>query len=197
MRWAIFILGILLTFSATASAQGPAGAGSQAGYFSAGDHPNDPWQISLGYQYNRDNLLGSPFNTSGLNVSVTRFFGRWLGVEGDVGTGFLGTTGQTTNPPKLSVKSVFVGAGPRLALRTGSRYEPWAHFLIGLDHYRFSQTAGLLGSNSALGGTAGIGMDFYLKPHLALRGEADFIGTRFFSTNQRSFQVIGGVVFGF
>jgi hypothetical protein len=197
MRKAIFILGIILAFSISAAAQGPMGVGSQGGYFTDGEHPNDPWQVSLGYQYNRDNLLGSPFNTSGLNVSATRFFGRWLGVEAQLGTGFLGTTGETTTPPKLSVKSIFVGAGPRLAFRTGSRYEPWAHLVVGLEHYRFSQTAGLLGSNNALGGAAGGGMDIYLRSHLAVRVEADFIGTRFFSTDQRSFQVIGGVVFGF
>ncbi len=166
------------------------------GYFS-GHHQNDPWQAAFAYQYNRDNLLGSPFNTHGLNVTVTRFFGRWIGVEAQVGTGFFGTTGQTTIPPSLSVKSVFFGAGPRLALRTGSRFEPWIHVVVGMEHYRFSQTAGLLGSNNALAGEAGVGMDVYLRPHLAVRGEAGFIGSRFFSTNQRSFQVLGGVVFGF
>ena len=197
MRVGIFILGIMLAFSASASAQGPAGVGSQGGGYFSGQHQNDPWQAAFSYQYNRDNLLGSPFNTHGLNVTVTRFFGRWIGVEATVGTGFFGTTGQTTNPPNLSVKSVFFGAGPRLALRTGSRFEPWIHIVAGMEHYRFSQTAGILGSNNALAGEAGIGMDVYLRPHLALRGEAGFIGSRFFSANQRSFQVLGGVVFGF
>src|SRR5271157_4803038 len=147
MRIAGFILGIIFIFSASASAQGPVGAGSQGGHYFSGDHPNDPWQVSFGLQYNRDNLLGSPFNTYGLNVSGTRFFGKWFGVEAQMGTGFLGTTGKTTTPPSLSVKSIFFGAGPRVALRTGSRYEPWLHVVAGLEHYRFSQTAGLLGSN--------------------------------------------------
>jgi hypothetical protein len=69
--------------------------------------------------------------------------------------------------------------------------------VVGLEHYRFSQTAGLLGSNNALAGAAGGGVDVYLKQHISLRVEADAVGSRFFSTNQRSFQVVGGLVLGF
>jgi hypothetical protein len=64
-----------------------------------------------------------------------------------------------------------------------------------MEHFRFSQTAGVLGSNNALAGPAGGGVDIFLTPRIAFRGEADAVGSRFFSTNQRSFQVIGGLVF--
>jgi hypothetical protein len=176
MRVAIFLLAISLFFSASAEAQGPAGVGgggagggggSRPKFSSTSQHDYDPWQIAIGYQYNRDNLLGAPFNTHGLNVSAARYFGRWFGVEAQFGTGFLGNTGQTTAPPNLSVKSFFVGVGPRLAFRNHSRYEPWIHVVVGLEHYRFAQT------------------------------EADALGSRFFSTNQRAFQIVGGLVFGF
>jgi hypothetical protein len=201
MRLAYFLLGVLLFFSSSAAAQGPAGVsrGTSSGqvHAAAAGPADDPWQIAIGYQYNRDNLLGSPFNTHGANISVARSFGRWFGVEGQVGVGFLGKTGQTTTPPNLDVKSVFVGGGPRLTYRNRSRYEPWVHVVVGLEHYRFSQTAGLLGSNNALAGAAGGGLDVYLMPHLAIRAEADAVGSRFFSTNQRSFQIVGGLVYGF
>jgi hypothetical protein len=42
-----------------------------------------------------------------------------------------------------------------------------------MEHYRFNQTAGFLGSNNALAEAAGGGVDVYLKPHLAIRAEAD------------------------
>jgi hypothetical protein len=201
MRVAIFLLGIFLFLSPSAGAQGPAGVGASGGsgprFSSTGEHERDPWQIAVGYQYNRDNLIGSPFNTHGINVSVARYFGRWFGVEAQMGAGFYGKTGQTTTPPNLSTKSIFVGAGPRLAYRNRSRYEPWVHVLVGMEHYRFSQTAGLLGSNSALAGPAGGGLDVFLSAHMALRAEADAVGSRFFSTNQRSFQIVAGLVLGF
>lgn len=194
MRVAFLLLGIFL-FSASAGAQGPAGVGSETAPIFTGEHGYAPWQISVSYQYNRDNLLGSPFNTHGVNISLTRFFGRWFGVEAQAGVGFLGNTGVTSTPPNLDAKSLFAGAGPRLALRNRSRFEPWVHVLVGIEHFRFSQTAGVLGSNNALAGPAGGGVDIYFTPHLAFRGEADAVGSRFFSTNQRSFQVIGGLVF--
>ncbi|MBZ5697507.1 MAG: hypothetical protein LAN18_03055 [Acidobacteriia bacterium] len=113
-----------------------------------------------------------------------------------MGAGF-GNTGATTSLANLTAKSVFVGGGMRLAYRGRSRFEPWAHGVVGMEHFRFTQTGGLLGSNTALAGSAGGGTDFYLNPHTAFRVEADWIGTRFFSGNQRHFQVVTGIVFNF
>jgi hypothetical protein len=202
MRAAIFVLGIFLFVSASARAQGPAGHSTAA---KSGSRPSlapqhdeyDAWQIALGYQYNRDNLLGSAFSTHGLNISFARFFKRWLAVEADLGTGFLGNTGKTSTPPNLAAKSLFVGAGPRIVFRNRTRYEPWVHVAVGFEHYRFSQTGGLLGSNNALAGPAGGGVDIYLTPRAAVRVEADAFYSRFFSANQRSFQAVGGFVLNF
>ena len=197
MRVAIFLLGIFLLFSVSAAAQRPAGAGAGVGTGPASHEDSDPWQIAIGYQYNRDNLFGSPFNANGINVSVARYFGHWFGVEAQLGTGFVRDTGQSTIPPNLDAKSFFVGAGPRVVYRNRSRYEPWAHLLAGMEHFDFNQTVGILGSNSAFAGAAGGGVDVYLTPRIALRGEVDEVYSRFFATNQRSFQVVGGLVFSF
>lgn len=200
MRRVSVLIGILFIFSAATRAQGPAGAGGSGvpypGQHSIGAGSYAPWQVAVGYQYNRDNLIGTPFNTNGANISLARYFLRWFGVEIQLGAGF-GNTRQTTNPPNLTAKSIFAGIGPRLAYRNHTRFEPWAHVLVGIEHYRFSQTSGFLGSNNALAGPAGGGVDIFVAPHIALRTEADFVGSRFFSTNQRSFQAIGGVVVDF
>ncbi len=199
MRVVMFLVGFVLLFAASAVAQGPAGVGSTSGprYDPLYEHMDQPWQIAVGYQYNRDNLLGAPFNTYGANFSVARYFRRWIGVEAQAGGGFYGNTGQTTTPPRLSAKSLFVGVGPRLSYPNRSRYEPWVHVLVGWEHYRFSQTAGLLGSNSGLAVPLGGGLDVYLSRHVAIRGEADALESRLFSVNQRSFQAIGGLVYNF
>jgi hypothetical protein len=199
MRVAIYLVGICLLFSAAAAAQGPAGVGSEGGrpITSASERDSYPWQFAAGYQYNRDNLLGSPFNTHGANFSLARYFRRRFGVEAQVGTGFLGKTGQATTPPNLSSKSVFAGAGPRFSYTNSTRYEPWAHVVIGVEHFRFSQTSALLGSNTALAGLAGIGLDVHLRPHLAVRAEADEMESHYFSAYQRSFQIVAGVAIGF
>jgi hypothetical protein len=206
MRQIIGLVGTFLLLAVSAAAQGPAGAGAggekasspkgqgRTRTFSVREY--SPWQMALGYQYNQINLLGSPFTTNGLNVSAVRYFGRWIGVEGQVGFGF-GNTGTTSTPPNLKTQSLFFGAGPRLAYRNRGRIEPWIHVVFGEQHFRFSQTAGVLGSNTALAGAAGGGVDYLLSAHTAFRAEVDFIGSRFFSADQRHFQVISGLVFNF
>jgi hypothetical protein len=49
----------------------------------------------------------------------------------------------------------------------------------------------------SLGAVAGGGTDLHLSSHTAFRVEADWIGTRFFSNNQRHFQMVTGLVFNF
>jgi hypothetical protein len=208
MRQVLILVGAILFFSLSAMAQGPAGAGTKGGggestrsRTRSGPRPRNnydltKWQVAIGYQYNRINLVGTPFNTNGLNTSVVRFFGRWIGLEGQLGLGY-GNTGASTIPPSLTAKSLFAGGGPRLAFRGRSRIEPWVHVVVGVEHFRFTQSAGLLGTDTAFGGVGGGGIDFRLTPHTAVRTEADWLATRFFSVNQRNFQIVSGLVFNF
>ncbi len=200
IRQTLLLLGAILCLIPSASAQGLAGGGARAQTGSTrrsdSTYELSEWQVSAGYQFERVNLLGTPFDTNGLNVSVVRYFNSWFGAEGQLGLGF-GNTGATTFPPDLSAKSIIVGVGPRLALRGHTRFEPWIHANIGIEHFRFSQTAGILGTNTALAVVGGGGVDFRLNPRTSFRAEVDWIGSRFFSTNQRSFQVVTGVVFNF
>ena len=182
------VLGAVLLFSTAAVAQGPVGSGSSLG-------PTQ-WQLAIGYQYNQINMTGDPFETHGANFSIARFFGSWFGLEAQVGLGF-GKTGSTTFPPNLTAKSVFAGGGPRLAYRGHSPLEPWVHGEVGMQHFSFSQTAGLLGDNTAFGWVAGGGIDIRLNPNVAVRTEADAVGTRFFGVDQRHFQATVGLVFNF
>jgi hypothetical protein len=201
MRRAVGSLGIillLLLLAAPAGAQGPAGVGSVS---RSGPDPSlgsdfASWQFSLNYQYSRINLTGNPFMTNGLNTSFARYFGRWIGIEGQFDAGF-GNTGTTTSPVNLNVTSSFAGGGPHLAYRNRSSIEPWVHVVVGWEHFKFTQTSGLLGDNSALAGAAGGGVDFHLGNHTALRISADAVGSRFFSTYQRHFEMVSGLVFNF
>jgi hypothetical protein len=198
MKHTLLLLGAILCLCVPASAQGPAGIGARNGSrrHSISSYEFSPWQFSVGYQYERVNLLGSPFNTNGFNVSGARFFGRWLGAEAQLGLGY-GNTGNTSVPPNLTAKSILVGVGPRVALRGYSRFEPWVHANFGIGHFRFSQTAGVLGDNNAIAVVGGGGVDFRLNPRTSFRAEADWVGSHFFSTNQRSFQVVTGFVLNF
>jgi opacity protein-like surface antigen len=159
------------------------------------------WQVSLGYQYNslkiNDNTgNGSTFHTNGINASLTRYFKDWLGLEAQVGIGF-GNTRATTFPNSLDAKSVFIGGGPHIAYRNKSRFEPWGHALFGMEHFRFTQTGGVLGSNTAFGWMGGGGLDYHFNSRMAIRGEGDYLGTHFFGATQTNFQAVAALVVNF
>ncbi len=142
------------------------------------------YEIGVGYEYQHFDVFGTTFHNNVYNANVSRHLFDWLtgaagrlsvGAEVAVNAGFGGNTSGT---PSLNAKSLFVGAGPHLAIETRSRLQPWVHGLVGLEHFRFTQT-NLLGSNNALGFMVGGGVDVRVAPRLAWRVEGDFVGTKF------------------
>lgn len=147
-----------------------------------------PWQLSIGYQYNRIAVRGAfkSFNTNGLSASVTRYFGSLLGIEAEVGSGF------GTVAPGGSAHSVFAGAGPHLAYRRQNRFEPWVHGLAGPEHFNFGPT-----KTTAIVWIAGGGLDYRFDSGFALRLQGDYLGSLLFGGYQRHLQVVGAIVKNF
>jgi opacity protein-like surface antigen len=202
MRKLLILCGVFLCLSMTAAAQdapaaldtsSPAGEPAAPVTF----YPSDraPWQLGFGYQYTHYKTLGQTFHNNGFRTDVTRYLNDWLGLEGAVAAGF----GHIGAPLNIVAKSVFVGGGPHIAAHNNSRYEPWGHVLVGLQHFRFTQTNDVigLGSNSALGFMVGGGVDLKLGRGISWRFQADFIGTHFRSATQTNFSFGSGLVFNF
>jgi hypothetical protein len=168
---------------------------------SRGDLPD--WQISIGYQFNRFNMPSAKKGTytmpaftvddHGYDVSLTRFFVSWAGLEADSAEGW----GSASIPQITDAKSLFAGGGPHFALRGHGRVEPWVHALVGLEHFRFSQTSTVYGSNNSLGFIGGGGVDLHLNVRTAIRVQFDYLGTFLFSATQNNWQAGAGVVFNF
>jgi len=160
------------------------------------------WQISIGYEFTRLNMPSQSIgvytlpaftvNDNGFDVSFTRFFDRWAGIEAESASGF----GSGSESQISSAKSFFVGGGPRFAYR-GHRVEPWVHTLIGLEHLRVTQTSVAYGSNNSVGFLGGGGVDFHLNVRTSIRVQADYLGTRFVGEGESSFQIGAGVAFNF
>lgn len=146
------------------------------------------WQLGLGLSWERFN--SSIFNASavGLNTSISYYLNNWLGVEGNVMTGFAPEIFDREHVKLLN----FTG-GPRIAWRQ-RRWEPWVHGLIGLAHEQ-PQTAG--NSRNTFAVQAGGGADFRLNPRLSFRLQGDWIHTLFFGQSQNNFALVGGVVIHF
>ena len=158
--------------------------------------------LGVGYQYQHFSAFGTSFHNNAYNANLTMHLFDWLtGAEGRlavraeaaVNAGFGGNTGGS---PSLNAKSFFVGAGPHLAIENRSRFEPWAHGLVGWERFRFTQTANL-GVNTALGFIVGGGVDIRLVPRASWRVEGDYVGTHFQSSIQSNYSAGTGLVFYF
>ncbi len=203
MRWVIAILGVVFFCSVSASAQGPTGAGTGnfgvPRFAGVGVYDDSLWRLSVGFEYNRQNLTGTPFNTQGITVSAARQFEKWkwLGAEAEVGSGLWGNPPLIALPPNLGKRSLFLGGGPRVVYRNRTRYEPWAHVLVGMEHFTTCAASGTAANNISVAAAAGGGVDMFLNHNWAVRLEADAVFTRFLSSNQRSVQGSVGLVFVF
>lgn len=150
------------------------------------------WQIADGYQFNRISFRGifAPFDTNGFNASVTRFFGREVGVEGDLGAGFAPAT------PTATAASIFVGGGPHLSFRGRTHFEPWAHALLGVQHFEFGGVA-FPANTTSVAWIAGGGLDYRFDSGFALRLQTDYLGSHFAGTFQRNLQIVAGIAWNF
>jgi opacity protein-like surface antigen len=165
--------------------------------------PINAIQLGVGYQYQHYNVFNRQFSDNGYNVDLYAHIVDWLTdpdwritVGGEANTAF-GFGGETNGTPQLSAKSLFVGGGPRVAFENRSRIDPWLHGLVGLEHFRFSQSSGGLGSNSSLGFMVGGGADIKLSEGIRWRVQADYIGSTFQSSEQSNFSVGTGFVLVF
>jgi hypothetical protein len=160
-----------------------------------------PLQLGIGYQFQHYDVFGRTFHDNGYNTDFSVHVLDWVtgaslrlavAAEGTAVVGF----GHTGGTPNLDAKSLFMGGGPHVSIESGSRIEPWAHVLPGWQHFRFTQTS-TLGSESAFGFVAGDGLDFKLNQRVYWRIQADYIGSRFQSSEQSNYSVGSGVVFYF
>ena len=156
----------------------------------------ESWQLGFGIQYQHFKILAETFHDFGYNTGITRYLNNWFGIEGTAAVGF----GSGSTAYNLNAKSIFIGGGPHVAAQNRTRFEPWAHALVGWEHFRFSETNNVigLGSNSAIGFMAGGGVDIKIFPRAYWRVQGDVIGSHFGSTTREfNYSIGSGLVLNF
>lgn len=160
------------------------------------------FDLGMGYEYQHFNVLGTTFHNNDFNLNIGMHLFDWVtgaagrltvGVEGAATAGF---GGKAAGNPPLDVKSVFLGAGPHIAIESKSRFEPWIHGLAGWERLRFTQT-GTLGANSTLGYMIGGGVDIRLASRVYWRFQADYLGTHYQSSLQSNYSTGSGIILYF
>lgn len=156
--------------------------------FAYGSRDDFRWQLALGVNLIRFRSSAFYATAVGTNTSITYFTNDWLGVEGNVNTGFAPTIYQNEH-----VKYVGYGAGPKIA-RRGRQVEPWVHVLLGGAHI-LPQTAD--NSQSGFEVQVGGGADYRIFPHLSARLELDWVRTHLFGAWQNNAQADADIVLHF
>lgn len=200
MRRLVIILALSLCVSAGAAAQihpatsalanaSPSLAPSVLGLSSYDPATEDlsRFQAYVGYSWTR--FTGIPNNALNLNGFTADFTGyyKWIGIEGEL-SGQWGTfNGETA-------KYSFLGAGPHVRIGETTRWQPWAHALVGRAHFF---PVGLEGGRGGFGWQVGGGVDYRFTHLLSFRVGADALGSIIDSHSQIGPKVHGGVVLNF
>jgi len=174
-------------FDATNSASEPAAPASLI------PADREPWQVGAGFQYIHFNALGQSFHNFAYQADITRYLTNRLGVEGTAIAGF----GHIGGSPSIDAKSFFIGGGPHISLFNFNHFEPWAHFIVGWERFRFTQSA-TLGTASHAAFMPGGGVDYKIgSGRLYWRIQGDFLGSNFGPSFSKDYLFGTGVIINF
>jgi len=176
---------------------------------------SDRVEVFGGYTYVKPDfsLVNPNGGVNGWTAAINFKMHPWIGVVADLS----GLYPRFTFPQLNGATSVSASGsaysylfGPQVSLPR-RRFSPFAHFLVGESHVS-NENFGSQGSmqnfqsNHALSFAAGGGVDYWLKPRIAIRGQADWLYTRFtiggvpgtnYSQNRNVARICAGVVFRF
>jgi outer membrane immunogenic protein len=160
----------LLALAWPASAQQPAAVSSEATRF----------DFSGGFSLLRSNAPPGTcgcFSLYGASGSAAFNFNNWIGAVADVG--YVRAGSITSADRSLSIMSFLFG--PRFSLRTRGRFTPYAQALFGDGRGSGTLLSGSTTpvTNNAFAMALGGGMDYALTRRFAVRGQVEYLQTRF------------------
>jgi hypothetical protein len=120
-------------------------------------------EVFGGYQY-----LYSGGNLNGWDASVTGNFTRQFGLEGDFSGTYISANGASAG------FYTFAG-GPVFAFRNPSNITPFVHVLIGGAHLGVG-VSGVSVGTTGFAIIPGGGVEVKVAPHIAIRGQGDWVG---------------------
>jgi opacity protein-like surface antigen len=139
--------------------------------------------VFFGYSYNRAEIVSNDAtNLNGWDASLEGKFLPWIGIVGDLG----GTYGHHISEHNFLF-------GPRVSATIG-RYRPFAELMIGGSHINVANGSA---TNTSFSNAVGGGLDYRVAGPIAVRGQLDWIHTRFFGNGQNDIRFSTGLVVHF
>ena len=139
--------------------------------------------VYFGYAYNHAEVVTNDArNFNGWDASFEGKLVPWVGIAGDLNGNYV-NHGSEYN-------FLF---GPRVSVEV-SRFRPFAQLLIGASHISVANGSA---SDTSFANALGGGLDYKVLGPASLRGELDWIHTRFFSNGQNDVRFTTGFVLNF
>jgi len=139
--------------------------------------------VFFGYAYNHAEIVSHDgVSLNGWDAQLEGNFLPWIGIVGDIG----GTYGHDVAEHNYLF-------GPRVAVRV-TRFRPFAELLIGAGHINLSHGAA---TNTSFANAFGGGLDYQVFGPVSVRGQLDWIHTRFFDNGQNDFRFVTGIAVHF
>ena len=137
-----------------------------------GDQPTYKYEVFAGFGYTGLNQLNnSRSGLMGVNLSVTRDWGKYFGITAD--GAYYKYAIKTGNPGSPLVESVLLG--PVIHAPLYERTGIFAHALLGGEHTGGESMTPTISFAGGMGG----GLEYRLSKHLAVRASGDYIASSF------------------
>lgn len=148
--------------------------------------------VFFGYSYDRTPIAANDTtNLNGWDAALEGKFLPWIGLVVDV-DGHYGTHNFSgTNADIAAHNALF---GPRVSVQV-RRFRPFAEFLVGVGHV--SRSNGISDSDTSFADAIGGGLDYRIFGPLSVRGQLDWINTRFYGEGQNGVRFSTGIALHF
>lgn len=148
--------------------------------------------VFFGYSYDRTPVVtNDTINSNGWDFSLEGKVAPWIGLVADI-DGHYGS--GTFSGIHADVASHNVLFGPRVSVQL-ERFRPFAEFLVGAGH--ISRSNGISDSDTSFVNAVGGGLDYRVAGPIAIRGQLDWINTRFYGNGQNGVRFSTGIAVHF
>ncbi len=148
--------------------------------------------VFFGYSFDRSPVVSNDTtNTNGWDASlegkIFPFVGLVVDVDGHYGSGtFTGVGADVAEHNALF--------GPRVSAQVRG-FRPFAEFLVGAAH--ISRSNGISDSDTSFANAVGGGLDYRVAGPVSIRGQLDWIETRFYGNTQNGVRFSTGIAIHF
>jgi hypothetical protein len=148
--------------------------------------------VFFGYSYDRTAIVQNDgSNLNGWDATLEGKFLPWVGLVADL-DGHYGRRSFGSAAADVTAHNLLFG--PRVSVEY-HRFRPFAELLVGLGH--ISRKNGISDSNTSFANGVGGGLDYRIGGPVTLRGQLDWINTRFYGQGQNGVRFSTGVAFNF